>query len=68
MQYQTTPGIRNRRKISETMERIIGAAPVVSAPSAARHADPSGYAVPNSSASPSTIAINDQRNPLRSFG
>ncbi len=62
------PGTRNSRKISDTIARIIGALNDVRSPSGVRHAEPSGRAVTNSTTMPISIAISDQRNPLRSFG
>ncbi len=64
----TTPGTRNRKKISETIARIIGELNEVSSPSGVRHADPSGRAVTNRTMRPKTIEMSAQRRPLRSFG
>ena len=41
---KTMPGMRNSRKISDTIARIIGAVDAVRSPSAARHAESAGSA------------------------
>ena len=63
----TMPGTRNRRKISDTIDRIIGAVNAVRSPSGERQAEPAGNAVANRTTMPMTIEINAQRSPRTSL-
>ncbi len=63
---KTMPGMTNSRKISDTIDCMIGAWKVAMLPSASRHGEFSGISVSARMTSPATIDASDHRSPRRS--
>ena len=65
---KTMPGITNRKKISDTIDCMIGAPKEANAPSASRQGESAGTSVITRMTRPSTIDASAHVSPLRSSG